>query len=165
MPLWGKNDQANNAPKFRVIDKGANTIGQNLFANTTVGAFETGIAEGVYGISPGESPKTHTGWILRREGSGPVIDITITAGGTGYVNTGVVTVSGGTVNATANVRTNGSGVITSLINLSNGSGFKNSSNTTVAISGGGSGAALTPVLGGRANRVSDEVLVSMGSLT
>lgn len=164
MALWGKINQANNAPKYKVLAE-STANGQVLFANTTISAFIPNAATGTYGMANNSSPKTHSGWIVRREGTGPVIGLTITVPGTGYSNSGVVTISGGLVNATANITTNGSGVITTITNLTSGSGFKNSSNTVVAISGGGTGATLTPILGGRANRVHEEVLVATGSIT
>jgi hypothetical protein len=163
MALWGKINQANNAPKYNILAE-ASANGAVMFANTTVSAFITNQVDGVYGQYANSTPKTHSGWNLRREGTGPVTGLTITVGGTGYSNSGVVTISGGTSNATANVTTNGSGVITAISNLTAGAGFKNSSNTVVAISGGGSGATLTPVLGGRAGRLHDEVLVATGSM-
>jgi hypothetical protein len=89
-------------------------------------------------------------------------NVAITANGTGYNNSDILTISGfenvgaevaGGYNATANVRTNGSGAITSLVFTNTGCGFVNSAAVTYAFSnnsGGssnGSGATLTLAYG------------------
>lgn len=74
--------------------------------------------------------------------------ISLDGGGTLYSNSDVLVVSGGgsTVNATANVITNGSGVIVG-VNFSNvGIGFTSTPTITVT-TGTGSGASFTPYLG------------------
>lgn len=83
------------------------------------------------------------------------LDINGFVNGTGYNNTDVLTISGGSINATANIVTNGSGAIKSL-NFSNvGTGFANISVANVLFSNAtghnsaGTGASLTIGLGGK----------------
>ena len=79
MALWGSIDQANNAPKCQVTEGSrVDANGWTTYANTTTSAFVTGEKFGVFGASPeerantnGEGNKlTHTGWVLRTEGTG-----------------------------------------------------------------------------------------------
>jgi hypothetical protein len=163
MPLWGKIDQANNAPKYAINSTSPNT-GIQLFGTQVVG-----LDDGEVAASPRAN---HTGWTRVQRGTGPVTSFTIGAAGTGYTNGHVAVVSGGTVNAVATVATNGSGGITSLTITESGSGFANVSSTTTAIrvsvggaASGGTGATVTPVLGGRAGRVQVETLVALSGMT
>lgn len=162
MSLWGKIDQANNAPKYSIIDNSPNT-GIQLYGTKVVG------------LDPGEVASgnaTHPGWVRVKRGTGGVTSITVTAGGTGYSNTNVVQVSNGTVNAVANVVTNGSGVIQSVALSANGAGFINTAAISVAVlvapggaASAGSGATFTVTLGGRSGRINTETLIAMGSMT
>jgi hypothetical protein len=162
MSLWGKIDQANNAPKYKILDNSPNT-GIQLYGTTVVG------------LDDGEAAATGNlaspGWTRIQRGKGPVATITITAGGTGYSNTDTVKVSGGTTNAAATLTTNGTGGISTVTITNAGGGFVNNSTSTLAIAnstGGasaGSGATLTFTLGGRANRVQTETLVCLSSMT
>ncbi len=77
MPLWGKNDAASNSTIYaptsvKLAPNSANR--DNLFNNTTADAFITGVTVGQFGIDSNEiavNPGvSHTGWILRTEGSG-----------------------------------------------------------------------------------------------
>lgn len=154
MPLWGSKDQANNAPKYKILaNSPAN--GNTLFGTTVVGLGDNEYAH-----------QTHAGWNRVTYGTGPVTTLTITSSGTGYANTDTIKVSGGTVNATGTIATNGSGVITAVTVTNGGSGFTNvaSANVTITTSAG-TGATLTPVLGGRAGRVQTEVLVALSSMS
>lgn len=163
MPMWGKIDQANNAPKYP-INTGSTSNGNTLFGTLVVG------------IDAGEAVTStkvaHAGWVRVQYGTGPVTSITIGAAGTGYTNGQVVQVSGGTTNAVATIGTNGSGAVTSLTLTKSGSGFSNTSVLTTAVkatengsAGTGTTGTFTPVLGGRAGRVLTETLVAMGSMT
>lgn len=89
---------------------------------------------------------------------GAVNSITISAGGSGYVNTQVVTFSNGTSNATASITTNATGGITALT-ITAGGEFPNTSvirvqvanttqpsNSTNGNTSSGTGANLQPVL-------------------
>jgi hypothetical protein len=156
MSLWGSKDQSNNAPKYKILDNSPNT-GVQLFGTTVVGLDDGEVASGNI---------ANPGWVRIKRGTGPVSAITIASGGTGYSNSDTVNVSGGTVNAAANVVTNGNGVITTVTLSNTGAGFVNTSTATVAITtSGGTTANLVPVLGGRANRVQTEVLVAISSMT
>lgn len=78
---WGKNDFANNSPKFAVnqVRKQITTANvAELFSNTTSGVYGDYTA-GQFGVSAGELAATrqagearpaHAGWVLRKEGSG-----------------------------------------------------------------------------------------------
>jgi hypothetical protein len=81
MAQWTMTDNANGAPSW------ANTtlnLAQNrneLFGNTTIGAFRANIAYGTFGVSTSEMAYantaateadniTHAGWVLRTQGQG-----------------------------------------------------------------------------------------------
>ena len=82
MPLWGKNDFANNSPKSAVmqLDRPVNTANiAELFGNTTNAVYGTRGAVGVFGVSAGEvsaarqageARPAHAGWNLRTVGTG-----------------------------------------------------------------------------------------------
>lgn len=167
MPLWGRNDaDANTAPKYN-IEAGTTETGITSFGNTTV---VNGRAVGTFGVDVTEAGLangvTHPGWVVVRQGSGYVDDLTISAGGSGYDNVDTIEVSGGTINATATLTTNATGGITSVTLGTKGSGFKNVDDSTVTITTvSGTGATIVPVLGGRAGRVSMETMVAMGTIT
>lgn len=152
MPLWGKINQANNAPKYSSDDKG----------NTGVDQFDTT----VFGVDDAEisalNGATHTGWVRRVLGTGPVTAVAITAGGTGYANTDTFEIeSTNGANAEGTIGTNGSGVITSVTLTSGGDGFVGTETVTITTSGGAN-AAITPTFGGRAGRLINEVLIAGG---
>lgn len=94
MPLWGKNDAASNSTIFaptsvKLAPNSANR--DNLFNNTTADAFITGVTVGQLAVDDNEiavNPGvSHTGWVLRTEGSGGragrVITEVLVAGGIG----------------------------------------------------------------------------------
>lgn len=157
MPLWGSLDQANNAPKYKILaNSPAN--GNTLFGTTVVGLDDGEIQTG--------RKAAHSGWVRVIRGNGPVANVTITVPGSGYSNTDTVNISGGTINASASIATDGNGAITSVTVTNSGSAFTNVSSTTVTITTtAGTGATLTPVLAGRAGRVSTEVLVAQSSMS
>jgi hypothetical protein len=79
MPLWGRNDQASNAPSNQIISGNA-ANGYVMFANTTANSFiynhtsdgvnpaQSNVAIGVFGIDTAEQGVTdvgHAGWITR----------------------------------------------------------------------------------------------------
>jgi hypothetical protein len=174
--LWGKNDAASNAVKYQVVT-GDTANGQVAYANNTVSEFTTNQRVGIFGVDTTEATVkdgvlAHPGWVLVRKGTGAVSSLAVNAIGTGYTNGNVVTVSGGTTNATFTVVTGVANTsVASLTTVSLGNGFSNGS-TTVAVAnstggatGVGTGATFVLTLGGRANRVHYETLVAMGTIT
>ena len=156
---WGRNDQpvsisanvqtSNGAPigTYTAVKLGGgananfgNTAGSRanvdlqMFNNATPGAFMSGVAVGVFGVSATEQANNrlnndergaHAGWNLRRAGTGPVVSFTIVDAGSDLANGETLTVSNGTSNATAVVTTNATSNIVSLTITSGGGGFTN----------------------------------------
>jgi hypothetical protein len=182
MSLWGNLDASNNAPYFsglggyKVSINVANAQITQIFNNATIGATETDVAMGVFAVDTTEiadvSVETHSGahagWIARRAFTGPVVSIAANAGAVA-VNS-YITFSGGsagagdltTGNTAANARiyVNTAGYIVNVTLLTAGS----YANTPVATANQGN-ASFTITMGGRANRVQQECLVAMGSIT
>lgn len=172
MALWGKTDAAASAPKFTgLASNGA--IANTLFGGLRTGVFGVDSAESLYARATTDKPVS-PGWVLQQYGTGPVTALAVSTGGSSYVNTTVVTVSNGTVNATATISTNSTGGVTALTLTNGGSGFANTSvlrvqvaNTTApsnssnANTSGGSSLAVTITLGGKAGRVHRETLCAM----
>jgi hypothetical protein len=215
MPLWGRNDQAvtanstttretsNGAPigTYTAVKAGGganahfgNTSAGSraatdvaMFNNATPGAFLSGVAVGVFGVSPTEMSNNvlnnsvergaHAGWNLRRAGTGPIISITANATLTGYNNADIITVrspaTGGT-NATISFTTNSTGGSLAFTITNPGAGFNlatiPTSNIAITNATGGTASGNTTTTnlvvraGGRAGRVHHETLVAMGSL-
>jgi hypothetical protein len=135
MPLWGSVDQEDDLPKFHTLENKAAGETANLYANVTLGAVQDHQVVGLYGVDVTEAnligKGVAPGWVLVRSGTGPVLTIGITDGGTGFGNLGVVSVSNGVVNAHGLATTNSTGGITAITILDGGDGFVNS--TAVAI--------------------------------
>jgi hypothetical protein len=176
MGSWKNTDAAANSVFYAAYQAGvtANSVNRAaLFGNTTVGAFYDGKAVGQFGVSAaemanttGEAGKvTHAGWVLREAGTGSIVSVAITGGGTAYANTDTFSVTSPTSNATGNITTNGSGVITSVTLTNAGAGFEDVTNSVTITTGTGSGATLTATAGGRAGRVNYETLVAMNNIT
>jgi len=188
MPLWGNLDASNNAPNFSGItgyhtaDTGqslANGQVATVFNNVTIGATETAVALGVFAVDTTEirdvsfedHSGAHAGWIARRAFTGPVTSITANSGAVS--SNGYIIFSGGsagagaglTGNTAANARiyVNTAGYIVNVTIMTAGS----YANTPVANDANitGSNAVFTVTMGGRANRVQQECLVAMGSMT
>ncbi len=79
MPLFSATDANTGAPKWAVASGlGVSANGSTLYANTTSGAYVSGLSVGVFGVDSAEialdankaSKPTHTGWVLRTEGTG-----------------------------------------------------------------------------------------------
>lgn len=186
MPLWGTIDQANNAPKNKQIfinasNAGAKSNGATLFQNTTPGATTNGMVIGLYGVTKTmvqaaaanhATNLSQPGWTLVRQGTGPVINLVASPGGTAYNNTDVFTISAnGCANATFKPVTNSTGGILSFTTNNAGFGFPNTAYVTKTwanSTGGatsGSGATVSVTLGGRAGRINREVIVALKSMT
>lgn len=212
MALWGRNDEASAASAnvqtsdgapigtYTAVKRGgganahyANTVGSRgatdiaMFSNATPGAFLSGQAVGVFGVSATEQSNNkindaehgaHAGWNLRRAGTGPLVRITLTgATATAYNNADIITVkspaTGGT-NATVTFTTNSTGGSLTFTISNPGNGFNlvtvPTSNISITNATGGTAAGnstvtyLVATAGGRAGRIHHETLVAMGSL-
>jgi hypothetical protein len=173
MALWGNTDSQASAPKFVAL------ASNGAYANALFDQVTDQV--GVFGVDAAESQVARTagkpaaqGWVLQRYGTGGVATIAKNNGGTSYVNTQVVTLSNGTVNATATITTNATGGVTDLTLTNSGSGFANSgqiriqvanttttSNSTNGNTSSGTGLTLTLTFNGQAGRVHKETLVAM----
>ncbi len=215
MSTWGRNDQAvtanstttretsNGAPVGTYVavkgGGGANAHFGNtspdsraavdvaMFNNATPGAFKSGVAVGVFGVSATEMSNNvnnnsrergaHAGWNLRRAGTGPIISIAANATLTGYNNNDIINVRSpatGGANARITFTTNSTGGSLTFTIANPGSGFNlvtiPTSNISITNATGGTAAGNTTVTnlvvtaGGRAGRIHHETLVAMGSL-
>ena len=182
MSLYTMTDANSSAPKptFTGIGIGASAAnGRLLYANTAVGVFKANIAVGVFGVDAAEKSNTqregprctHSGWVKRIQGTGPVSAVTVTNGGTGYTpGPGFLTITGGgTANNPANVayQVNVGGSIANTTIVVGGGNYTNTlpaivANAVVAFT---TPAAFTVTMGGRANRVQYEVMVAAGSMS
>jgi hypothetical protein len=79
MPLWSNIDANTSAPRYTVASGlGVAANGSQMYANTSPNAFVNGARLGVFGVDANEirlannraQAATHSGWILRREGTG-----------------------------------------------------------------------------------------------
>lgn len=173
MSLWKSEDAASNAPVYTVASGyGISANGFTLYENADLAQYN---ATGVYGVDATEAGVTtgdgkkiaHAGWNLARRGTGPVASITANTGA--YSNAGNVylTFTGGGTGATAaNAQVFINGTTNAIISIvvNNGGSYTTTPSIT-AITGASGAATFTVQMGGRANRVSYETLVAMGSMT
>lgn len=174
MALWGNLDASNNAPNFSGITgyktstSVANSQIDAVFGNTDIGATRTGVAMGMFGVDVTEKEvagdgknATHAGWILRTAGTGPITTITCNTGAVG-VNSYLDIVGGGIGNTAANaqISVNATGHIVS-VTLNSGGAYT----TTPTVTPNTGNGSFTVTMGGRANRVTQETIVAMGSMT
>lgn len=171
MALWGKINRANNAPKYQVVEsqvafsasRGSNT----LFNNVTVGVFHSKQLLGVWGANATQVAATekitHTGWHYVRQGTGSVGTLTITAGGTGFANlsVGTITSPGAGGNASFYATTNATGGLTSLTLTSRGHSFINS---TATITAPANGIINVAIGGGTGYSNADTIVFSNGQV-
>ena len=187
MSLWGNLDAANNAPKSSAMaGYGGETPqvtsnSQVYYANTQLGAFTDNQAVGIFGVSAAEQANSstvastghpqHAGWVTRRVGMGPVATITANAGAVGVNSTITIVANSGFGNTGSNGR---STIIPVVATISvNTAGYISTitivnpglyANTPILRPNTGN-AVFTVSMGGRANRISTETLVAMGSMT
>ena len=114
-----------------------------MYGNDTPGAFISGQAVGVFGVTATQMSNNitnsepdrpaHAGWVLRRAGTGPVIGGTVTAPGNNFANGETITISNTSVtNATLVITSNATGNLVSVSVRSGGSGFPNTSMAAIA---------------------------------
>jgi len=151
-----------------------------MFNNATPGAFISGQAVGIFGVSETEMANNvanhskerpaHAGWVVRRAGTGPVISIQFgnSVVTSGYANTDTLTFvspeAGG--NGAATIQTSPAGVVTGVTITNKGFGFTLTTlnGANVVYTGSGTGMQWAATVGGRAGRVQTETLVAMSSL-
>jgi hypothetical protein len=113
-------------------------VNVNLYGNVTPGAFMNGIAVGVFSTNtanvhdsntPGIS---HTGWSIRRGGTGPILSIAVATPASGFANGETITFSNGSSNGTGTITTNATGNMVSVAVTSGGAGFANSAMVATA---------------------------------
>ena len=176
MSVWSNSDSANAAPIFPGVAGVDNANGSQMFGNTQIAAFNTGLREttGIFGVDTTEQTVSatsntrpqHAGWVLVTRGTGPIISVTAN---TGAVTTnGALTLTGGGTGATQanvyiSVNTQGY-VVNSAIQINELSGFIGGNYLTVPAHGTAGNAVFTFTLGGRAGRSQTETLVAMGTI-
>ena len=187
MSQWGK--QANTAANsvlwgVVVARKTANSTNRDsFFGNTTPGAYlggngskalkevigEFGVTAAMIANTQGEGNKVgHTGWNIRRAGTGPVNSVTVIAGGVAFNNTDVVTFGNSTINATGTPVTNSIGGILSVTVTSSNNLFVNATFAGAAVknsTGGSTGngiASATASPGGTSYNNTDVITFSNG---
>jgi len=176
MALWTNSDAANGAPKIIGVAGVNNASGSDMYGNTQIAAFNTGLREtaGVFGVSTTEQTVSetsnthpqHAGWVLVTRGTGPIISVT--ANTSAVTTNGALTLTGGGSGATqANVyiSVNAQGyVVNSAIQINPVNDFIGGNYLTVPTHAAAGNAVFTFTLGGRAGRSQTETLVAMGSL-
>ena len=176
MSVWSNSDSANAAPIFPGVAGVNNANGSQMFGNTQIAAFNTGLREttGIFGVDTTEQTVSatsnthpqHAGWVLVTRGTGPIISVTAN---TGAVTTnGALTLTGGGIGATQanvyiSVNTQGY-VVNSAIQINELSGFIGGNYLTVPAHGTAGNAVFTFTLGGRAGRSQTETLVATGTI-
>lgn len=172
MALWTNADGSAGAPKGHsdgFAATGVATTGSTLISNTQISAFTTNQAVGMFGVDSTEQSVSaskvvhpqHAGWVLVKQGTGPVVSISANTGAYG-ANGYVTFTGGGTSNTAANatISVNGNGSINS-ITINSGGKYL----TTPTARPASGNAAFTVTMGGRANRSMTETIVAMGSMT
>ena len=178
MSVWSNSDSANAAPIFPGVAGVDNANGSQMFGNTQIAAFNTGLREttGIFGVDVTEQTVSmssnthpqHAGWVLVTRGTGPIISVTANTSAVNALS-GYITFTGGgvgAVQANAYVTVNAQGyVVNSAIQINELNGFIGG-NYLVSPVGvlPQSNAVFTFTLGGRAGRSQTETLVAMGTI-
>lgn len=194
MALWGAQDNSANAPKWTVLSGlGSAANGFTAYQNTTTSAFVSGLQLGIEGVNTVEIANTdlnvsngagfgkaaHSGWNLRKQGTGYVSSITVSSGGQGYNSAGFITFTGGGLNNTA---ANASWTIANSLNIQQAFSSNAYQNTIVSVTINSPGsnytsapvasalganispATFTVTMGGRVGRVQFETLVALNNV-
>ena len=191
--FWGAGGYTPNvSANTSVTANAANGQIAGVFGNTTIGFWREGVATGIFGVDTTEANAsstlttgdgrnvTHAGWVERIAFTGPVLSIATNAaaisvnsfvtfnGGSSGAEAGMT----GNVAANARIFVNTTGhIVNVVVNLggtyANTPRVENLLHTAnnALITPGSSTAAFTLTMGGRANRVVQETLVAMGSMT
>jgi hypothetical protein len=195
MALWGATDNSANAPKWTVLSGlGSSANGFTAYQNTTTSAFVNNLQLGIEGVNTVEIANTdlnvsngagfgkaaHTGWNLRKQGTGYVSSVTISSGGQGYNTNGFIAFTGGggisgsnanasftianSLNAQQSFSSNAlqNTIVTVTIN-SPGSNYT-SAPTATAPGSNITAATFTVTMGGRVGRVQFETLVALNNV-
>ena len=176
MSVWSNSDSANAAPIFPGVAGVDNANGSQMFGNTQIAAFNTGLREttGIFGVDTTEQTVSmssnthpqHAGWVLVTRGTGPIISVTANTSSVA-TNTTLTLTGGGTGAVQANVRlsVNAQGyVVNSEIQIHELNGFVGGNYLSVPAHGTAGNAMFTFTLGGRAGRSQTETLVAMGTI-
>lgn len=181
MSLWGNLDASNNAPNFSGLTgyKSSTSLANSqiagVFGNTTIGQTRSNVVFGVFGVDAIEANNrlstgdgrnvTHAGWVARTVGTGPVLSIA----GNGVSTNGYITFIGGSSGAaagmTGNVAANAQVYVNTagwLVNVTIRTAGSYANTPNVVFPSGNVAPIVT--MGGRANRVTQETLVAMGSM-
>ncbi len=181
MSLWGNLDASNNAPNFSGLTgyksstSLANSQIDGIFGNTTISQTRSNVVFGVFGVDATEANSTlssgdgrnvtHAGWVARTVGTGPVESIT----GVGLSSNGFITFIGGSSGAaagmTGNVAANAQVYVNTagwLVNVTMRTAGSYANTPNVVFPSGN--VVPTVTMGGRANRVTQETIVAMGSI-
>jgi hypothetical protein len=113
--------------------------GYNMYNNTTVGAFQSGVAAGVFGVSSAEvaygrsngSAGYHSGFVEVTYGTGYVNSFSI-SGGSSFANGETVKAVGGSNTAVGTITSNSTGGGATVVVTSPGAGFTNASSVTAS---------------------------------
>jgi hypothetical protein len=174
MSLWTKSDASNGAPKHPGVAAVGNASGATLFGNTQIAAFNTDVrqAVGIFGVDTVEqgvaqtsnTKPQHSGWVLVRQGTGPIVSITANTGS--VASNGYLTFTGGgtgAVQANASVVVNAANYIVR-VDINQADGFIGGNYLVPPTIGQVGNAAFTITLGGRAGRRQTETLVATGTI-
>ena len=182
MPLWSNTDANTSAPKFATLQLHMSTTQNNLnlaYGNTSISAFIKNEEDGIFGYDTNEQQNAasnsvatltsghpgHSGWVLRKVGTGPIATITVNTGSTSNVGNAYITFAdGSTGNTPANAQifvNTVSNVVQSVV-LNSGGSYAFTPTATVS---GNANVSFTITMGGRANRVQTETLVAIASIT
>jgi len=195
MALWGATDNSANAPKWTVLSGlGSSANGFTAYQNVQTSAFVSGAQLGIEGVNTVEIADTtlqnsngagfgkaaHTGWNLRKQGTGYVSSVSISSGGQGYnanayiIFTGGGGISGSNANASYTIANslNSSQTFSSnalqntivTVTLNSPGSNYTSAPTATAQGGNISAATFTVTMGGRVGRVQFETLVALNNV-
>lgn len=174
MSLWTQSDAAAGAPKHPGVAAVGNASGSSLFGNTQIAAFNTNVREavGIFGVDTTEqrvsaSSNTHpqhSGWVVVKQGTGPVVSITANTGA--VASNGYLTFTGGgtgAIQANASVVVNAANYIVRVV-LNEANGFIGGNYLVAPSITQVGNASFTITMGGRAGRRSVETLVATGTI-